>query len=51
MSRCYLLASAGYALGMALSCAGELAAALVVLGTTVPAAIALFWAHNRRNAS
>ena len=51
MNRYYLLAGAGYVLGMALSPVGELAAALFVLGGTFPAAIALFWAHDRRNAS
>jgi hypothetical protein len=51
MNRYYLLAGAGYVLGMTLSSVGELAAALFVLGATFPAAIALFWAHDRRNAS
>jgi hypothetical protein len=50
MTRYYLLAGAGYALGMTLSSAGELAAALVVLGATLPAAMALFWAQDRRGA-
>ena len=47
----YVLTGVGYALGMTLSSAGELLAGLVVLAATVPAAIALFWAHDRRNAS
>ncbi len=50
MKRYYVLAGAGYAAGMTLSSAGELTAALIVLGATLPAAIALFWAHNRRRA-
>ena len=46
----YVLTGVGYAVGMTLSSAGELVAGLVVLAATVPAAIALFWAHDRRNA-
>ena len=51
MSRYYLLATLGYGLAMALSCAGELGVALFVLGTSALVAMLLFWAERRQRYS
>jgi hypothetical protein len=49
MSQAYVLSVAGYAGGMALSCTGELAAALLALAVALAAAAAIFL-HERRSA-